>query len=658
MAIAARLARALSARAVEAIGRECGAAGAGAGPPTPTPTPTRHLVLVDARLRAESGREIEARARPGVRVAYVETCADVPSGVLGLAGSEGLALESINLLFHGVPLDAAGVAIGRDADDLATRAASVEVLGERVSVLREDVAAMVGVTGVTPDAERAASRARFAAYWRVRDAMVAMYDAAPNAAFYIYACNLAAVPGFRDLFTGFGRPVYGSTDVTGPPPHNWLVEWESEGRAVDARAATHAEREVFVEPGSMRLTLASAVPDLTVTHTVYLDVSVGGVPAGRVEVGLFGNAAPKTAATFRALCTTGITINTARGGGTPRRYSDAGSTLAVTTGTKSDKIEGVIANFGEGYAAEKVGVAIKHSKYSVSMVTTMTKTKTKTRAYGSRFRVSLAPTAPGNAALDTDGVVFGKVTTAGTKVVDALVAKVKKGGAAAAIAACGALPVHIVLVDERLRDEVQGSKLETNLRPGVEVVYVVSAADVHTVFGGGSARLPDKLKSINLLFRSVVLDATGRAIAKDDPKFGTKAGSITVLDERVSVLPRDVAEMVSITPASSDEDRKASRRKYGGYWELRDAMVALWKATEKQKAPFYLYASNLARIAGFKELFRGFGRPVFGSTDVTGPMPLNWGVEWESEGGAVTPAEADHAKNDLFVDPTKLPLEL
>src|SRR5438874_3179137 len=37
--------------------------------------------------------------------------------------------------------------------------------------------------------------------------------------------------------------------------------------------------------------------------TVFLDISIGGQPAGRIEIELFADAVPKTAENFRALCT-------------------------------------------------------------------------------------------------------------------------------------------------------------------------------------------------------------------------------------------------------------------------------------------------------------------------------------------------------------------
>jgi len=52
------------------------------------------------------------------------------------------------------------------------------------------------------------------------------------------------------------------------------------------------------------LVVAAAKKDLEViTSTVYFDVEIGGEPAGRITMGLFGETVPKTAENFRALCT-------------------------------------------------------------------------------------------------------------------------------------------------------------------------------------------------------------------------------------------------------------------------------------------------------------------------------------------------------------------
>lgn len=43
--------------------------------------------------------------------------------------------------------------------------------------------------------------------------------------------------------------------------------------------------------------------DAPVTDTVFFDIEIDGEPAGRIEMGLYGDVVPKTTENFRQLCT-------------------------------------------------------------------------------------------------------------------------------------------------------------------------------------------------------------------------------------------------------------------------------------------------------------------------------------------------------------------
>jgi len=57
------------------------------------------------------------------------------------------------------------------------------------------------------------------------------------------------------------------------------------------------------EPWDFLLRSQYKPPDTTITSRVFLELSIGGEAAGRIECGLYGKQLPRTAENFRALCT-------------------------------------------------------------------------------------------------------------------------------------------------------------------------------------------------------------------------------------------------------------------------------------------------------------------------------------------------------------------
>merc|ERR1712159_663959 len=49
--------------------------------------------------------------------------------------------------------------------------------------------------------------------------------------------------------------------------------------------------------------LSTEAADPEISDKIFFDMEIGGKPAGRIVIGLFGKAVPKTAENFRALCT-------------------------------------------------------------------------------------------------------------------------------------------------------------------------------------------------------------------------------------------------------------------------------------------------------------------------------------------------------------------
>jgi hypothetical protein len=220
-----------------------------------------HVVIADEQLRASADAELQRELKPNAKLVYVKDIEDVGRALKGI---EMAKLSSINVLFHGVAADDAGPIDAKDAkfNERMQTAKKVYVLGKWISVEASVVESLKAIKDTSDTGTKQASRIAHGPYWAVRDALRGVAASAPDAEVYLYGCNLAQIGGFKDLFEGCGYAVHGSTNVTGPGPEgDWETEWTNAGSGTPTAAQKeHATRNLFENPGAMKVALAGQCP--------------------------------------------------------------------------------------------------------------------------------------------------------------------------------------------------------------------------------------------------------------------------------------------------------------------------------------------------------------------------------------------------------------
>merc|ERR1712025_61723 len=157
---------------------------------------------------------------------------------------------------------------------------------------------------------------------------------------------------------------------------------------------TRKMKTLMVAGGVCLLFLVTAVQSAIVTDKVFFDMTIGGKPAGRIVIGLFGHDVPKTAANFLKLAQ-GYKGKSYKGTKILRvipQFMMQGGDVLKNDGTGSMSI------YGKKFADENF--SIKHNKpYMVTMANVGPNTN------GSQFFITFTRTS----WLDGKHVAFGEV---------------------------------------------------------------------------------------------------------------------------------------------------------------------------------------------------------------------------------------------------------